>query len=105
MRFILWEMENSADQLAEWFMEAFQQRGFEKNPIVMRIEKAITDGEIRPIDPLHLTLNLLGMCVFPFIASPVLKHILPGFNEKQENFIELRTESIYKLIWESVKIK
>ena len=31
--------------------------------------------KIAHIHPLHYVLNMLGMCVFPFIAAPLLKHI------------------------------
>jgi AcrR family transcriptional regulator len=31
--------------------------------------------KIAPIHPLHYVLNMIGMCVFPFIAAPLLKHI------------------------------
>jgi len=103
MRFILWELDKSADKVAEWFMEAFQKRGFSKNPLVVRIEKAVAEGEIRPTDPGNLTLSLLGMSVFPFLAAPLLEQILPGFDLKNKNYIAKREKAIFELIWEGIK--
>jgi len=103
MRFILWELDKSADQLAEWFKEAFQKRGYSKNPIIMRVEKAVTDGEIQPIDPTNFTISLLGMCVFPFLAAPLLEHILPGFDHRDKNYIAEREKAIFELIWDGIK--
>ena len=31
--------------------------------------------KIAAVHPLHYLMNLIGMCVFPFIASPLLKHV------------------------------
>lgn len=103
MRFILWELENSADELAEWFIEAFKKRGFTSNPVVLRVEKAIAEGEIRPVDPVNFVLSLLGMCVFPFVAAPLLNRILPGFSLSGTTYLLEREESIIDLIWQGVK--
>jgi AcrR family transcriptional regulator len=103
MRFILWELENSADELADWFIEAFQKRGFEGNPVVLRVEKAIAEGEIRPVEPTNFVLSLLGMCVFPFVAAPLLKRILPGFSLNGRSSLDKREKAITDLIWQGIK--
>ena len=103
MRFILWELENSADELASWFFEAFQKRGFSGNPVILRVEKAIKDGEIRAVDPQNFVLNLLGMSVFPFVAAPLLKYIIPGFDLSRPTYLEEREKAILDLIWQGIK--
>lgn len=32
-------------------------------------------GKMQPINPIHFIMNLMGMTVFPFISSPILKEI------------------------------
>lgn len=32
-------------------------------------------GKMQPINPIHLIMNLMGMTIFPFISSPILKEI------------------------------
>lgn len=32
-------------------------------------------GKIAELNPMHFLMNLMGMIVFPFIASPILKHV------------------------------
>jgi AcrR family transcriptional regulator len=46
-----------------------------------QIRQEMEQGKIRKIHPLHYIINMIGMCVFPFIASPILKH-LAGMDEK-----------------------
>src|SRR4030095_2369850 len=62
-----------------------------------QIQQAIKEGKIPPIHPLHFIMNLMGMIVFPFIASPILKNI-GGLN--QEEFIGLmQRRKIYIPLW------
>jgi AcrR family transcriptional regulator len=105
MRFILWELDKSPKEVASWFFEVFEEGGFPGNPIILRIEKAIRDGDIRPIDPTNFVLSLLGMCVFPFVAEPMLKHLLPGFNSDAPNFLKNRTKAIVDLIYLDLRIE
>lgn len=38
-----------------------------------QIRDGIASMEIAPAHPLHYLINMIGMCVFPFIAAPLLK--------------------------------
>lgn len=105
MSFILWELDKSPAEVAQWFIELFQAKGFPGNPIILRIEKAIKDGDIRPIDPTNFVLSLLGMCVFPYVAEPMLIHLLPGFKTSSPNFLKTRTKAIFDLIDSGLRIK
>ena len=105
MRFILWELDKEPHAVASWFLDVFEETGFPGNPILLRVEKAIRDKEIKPVDPKNFVLSLLGMCVFPFVAEPLLKHILPGVNFESRNFSKQRTEAIIDLIYSDIKIK
>jgi AcrR family transcriptional regulator len=105
LRFILWELDKTPQEVASWFFEVFEEGGFPGNPLILRVEKAIQDGEIRPVDPKNFVISLLGMCVFPFIAEPMLKHLLPGFNTEISNFAKDRTEAIMDLIYSDLKVK
>jgi AcrR family transcriptional regulator len=42
------------------------------------------------IHPLHYVINMISMCVFPFIASPLLKHIANVNNREFETLIDER---------------
>lgn len=53
------------------------------------VEREIAAGNIRPIEPLHLMLNMISMCVFPFIGKPVIKGV---FQLKNEQFTQLMHE-------------
>ena len=39
---------------------------------IMQVDHEIKEGLIRPVNPIHLLLNVLGMIIFPFAAFPLL---------------------------------
>ena len=105
MRFILWEITKVQPNLTQYILEVFQEYGFQENPVALRIQQAIDQGEIKSIDPSHFIMSLLGMCVFPVIAAPVMEKILPAADFQQPGFLEQRIATIVDLLWEGIKPK
>ena len=60
-RFILWESENFMENVTDQFSQVFKNRGFQQNPIILRVKKAIADGQIRKLDPNNFALSLISM--------------------------------------------
>jgi AcrR family transcriptional regulator len=46
-----------------------------KSYFFKQISMEMDRKKIARVHPLHYVLNMLGMCVFPFIAAPLLKHV------------------------------
>lgn len=103
MRFILWEIAKIQPNLSQYILEVFREYGFQENPVVLRIQQAIDQGEIRAIDPNHLIMSFLGMCVFPIIAAPVIEKILPNADFQHPEFLEQRIEAIVDVLWDGIK--
>jgi AcrR family transcriptional regulator len=103
LRFILWEITRLQPNLAQYILEVFREHGFQENPVVLRIRQAIDRGEIREIDPTHFIMGLLGMCVFPIMAAPVIEKILPNADFQHPDFLEQRIEAIMDVLWQGIK--
>jgi TetR/AcrR family transcriptional regulator len=41
--------------------------------LTSQVQQEIANGTIKPIHPLHLVMNMFAMCVFPFVAKPMLQ--------------------------------
>lgn len=68
-----------------------------------QIEAEVKKGRIKRISPLQLFLNLLSMCIFPFVAKPMLQRNL-GIDELQfRHLMEMRKKEIPHFIMESIK--
>ena len=78
------------------------------NPmIVLEIfNEEIKKGNIKPIDPKQLIINIVSMCIFPFVAKPVMKGLFFNNNEKEfKIFIEERKKQVTEFIINAISIK
>ena len=103
LRFILWESENQKFLTAQTFHDEFSKRGYQENPILLKIKDAVTNGEIKKTDPVNLLLNILSMCIFPLIAAPMIGKILQNEIIIDEKFLQKRKKEIFKLVWDAIK--
>jgi AcrR family transcriptional regulator len=61
--------------------------------------------KIARVHPLHYVINMIAMCVFPFIAAPLLKH-LAGIDSKQfDALIDERQALVPKWLKATMKVK
>ncbi len=80
--------------------------GLNPQVIVDQIEAAMDRGEIIRMDPRHLALNIISMCVFPFAARPIMSFLL--FKDDQEAlnaFYAERADVIKKFVIDAIVIK
>ncbi|MFN8208524.1 MAG: TetR/AcrR family transcriptional regulator [Bacteroidales bacterium] len=71
-----------------------------------QIREEIRRKAIRPIDPYNLMVNIISMCIFPFLARPVLSQLLfEGKQEAYESFLEERKKHIPDFIMNSIRIQ
>lgn len=45
-----------------------------KSLFFKQLSQDIARNKIADINPLHYVINMIGMCVFPFIAAPIFRH-------------------------------
>ena len=70
--------------------------------LVEQIESEIKKGKIRKLNPDHLLMNMISMCIFPFVGKPLCQRIL-GLNETQfRNLMEERKKEVPKFIIDSI---
>ena len=55
----------------------------------LQIQREADAGRIKPIKPVHLMLNMISMCVFPFIGRPIVSTV---FNVDEAGFSALLEE-------------
>jgi TetR/AcrR family transcriptional regulator len=88
--------------------EAFLKKvlNIRKPPVeafVKQLEKEAKQGIIKRTDPLQLLLNVLSLCIFPFVARPMIQ-LISGKDRSQFNaMMEQRKKDVPKMIIESIK--
>jgi hypothetical protein len=73
--------------------------------IISTIEQAVRDKDIRPISAPQLMLNIMSLCVFPFVGRPIFKKVV-GITDRQfDAMLEARTTEVAEFIIEAIKYR
>lgn len=72
--FIVNELHTNTEQ----FVAEIMQSPVKPDParLIMQLQLEAQTGKIRPVDPFNTVLNVLSMCVFPFIARPLIQQMV-----------------------------
>lgn len=71
--------------------------------LVKQIQEEVEKGAINPIHPVQLILNMIAMCVFPFIGRPMIKAVFKIDNQQFMQLMEERKASVPKFIIDSLR--
>jgi AcrR family transcriptional regulator len=99
--FILTQINQDSDK----FLNKILGKTNQPNPqhLLAQIEQEVEKGTIQPISPVQLLMNLLSMCVFPFIGKPMMMHKI-GLDELQfRRLMEQRKQEIPRFIINAIK--
>jgi TetR/AcrR family transcriptional regulator len=98
--FVLYEANKQPEILVK------KMFGAKKPPIHLfakQVEEEIKKGIIKPVNPLQLFLNMLSMCIFPFMAKPMFEQAV-GISKKQfDVLIDERKKLVPEFIIASIK--
>ena len=95
--FVLNEINKNPDAFAE------KMFGGKSSPFpVQKLFKLVNDEvekkNIRPIAPEHFLINMISLCIFPFLAKPLLQRVM-SFNESEfENILDQRKKEVLEFI-------
>ncbi|WP_299576560.1 TetR/AcrR family transcriptional regulator [uncultured Sunxiuqinia sp.] len=86
------------------FFKLVMKHGFKLEPIFQVMQEAMDRGELIRMKPEHLVVNVVGLCVFPFAAKPVISFV--AFNEDPEAtqaFFEERREEVKQFVIRAIQ--
>ncbi len=98
--FILHEISHRPDNLAKLITKLNIDVSF----ILKQIEEEIEKGNIKPIDPQQLLINVISLCVFPVVAKPMISSIvLNGDDDAYNKLLQDRKLHIADFVINSIK--
>lgn len=104
--FILSEVNRNPNGIPNLMMNVVNSLGFNVvETFIKMVDDEVKKGTIKPIDARQLFVNILSLCIFPFIGKPIIMKI--GFNDDEilyKRFIEDRKTEISKFVINSIKI-
>jgi AcrR family transcriptional regulator len=90
-QFVIHELNRKPERI----VELMQNSSFDKQKLFNLIQQAVENGTIRPIQPVHLITNIIALCIFPFVARPIITgFLLDGDRAKYKQYIEERPDEV-----------
>ncbi len=72
--------------------------------VLAQLQQAIKDKKVKAIEPIQLMLNIVSLCVFPFLARPMVQ-TMTGMKMSDFNLLmEQRKKVVPTLIINSIKV-
>ncbi len=70
------------------------------------VEQEIKKGNIISVDPEQLIVNIIGLCIFPFVAKPILMGVIFKNDKKRyREFLESRKKEVAQFIISAIRKK
>jgi AcrR family transcriptional regulator len=90
-QFVIHELNRKPERI----VELMQNSSFDKQNLFDLIRQAVDNGIIRPIQPVHLITNIIALCIFPFVAKPIITgFLLDGDKAKYKQYIDERPDEV-----------
>jgi TetR/AcrR family transcriptional regulator len=98
--FVMQELSKNPDKLADLIREA----GINPEIMIGKIRQTLDKENVVMDDPRHFMVNLLGLCIFPFAARPLIQRMI--FNNDEDaynNFLHERKKEVPRLILNAIR--
>lgn len=77
--FVVNEINNQPD---EFFKKIWGGKKPDVTVLIKQLEAAVKENKIKAVSPAQLIINIMSLCVFPFMAKPMFQRVI-GINDKQ----------------------
>ena len=69
-----------------------------------QIDEEASRGLIRNLKAEHLLVNILGLCIFPYLAKPIIQNVFNMKEEKYQAYLESRQTEIIDFVIKSISV-
>jgi TetR/AcrR family transcriptional regulator len=99
--FVLSEMHRNPDEFFNNFVHPDMVDNIRN--IGQQFYEAVKQGTIRPIDPRQLMVNVMSLCVFPFIARPMLQRLMQIPDADYQLMLEKRKQEVSRFVIQAIQ--
>ena len=98
--FVIHEM----NQHPKRFREFMEEKDMEiPSSFVEQVLEAVHKGRIQPVTPAQLLVNIISLCVFPFLAQNMVMAVMQMDEEQFDEFIEHRHKELPTFILNAIR--
>ena len=103
--FVLHELNRHPARLVNTMREAIGDNRYKFfDAFQSQIDIEVKKGNIKPVKIEHLVVNLIGLCIFPYVAKPIMKGLFFEDNNKLYNqFLDERKKHVAEFIIDALK--
>lgn len=88
----------------ERFFETILPKDLPKPDVFFaQIEEEVKKGNLRPVKPQHVLMNIVSMCVFPFVAKPMIRIVMGLSLEEMNQLLAERKEEVTRFVLHALK--
>ncbi len=98
--FVISEMNKHPDRFIENILPKELPR---PSLFFQQIHDEVAAGRIRPIKPQHLLVNMVSLCIFPFVAKPMMRIVIGMNAQEMRTFLEEREGEVFQFIMASLR--
>jgi len=93
---------NTLNTNPDSFLKYIKKSGLNPRLLQKQIDDEAARGMIRPIKAEHLMVNIIAMCIFPFVARPIVQNIFDMNNDEYQAYLESRQTEIVDFVLKSI---
>jgi TetR/AcrR family transcriptional regulator len=86
------------------FLKYIKKSGLNPGKLQEQLDIEATHGLIRNIRAEHLMVNIIAMCIFPFVARPVIQSVFVMGNKDYNAYLEARETEIVDFVLKSLTV-
>ena len=86
-------------------VQIMQSAGINPKVFIDQFKMEINRGNIREMDPRHLIINIISLCIFPIIAQPLAQRLFFGNSDRDyQQFLGERKQVVTDFIINSIRM-
>jgi len=102
--FVLNEFLTNQDRLNKFHSLAIPAIKTVIDKLKIELDCAVKEGEIAPIDPVHLLLDIVSLNVFGFVALPIIRGVAKSIGKDYNSLLEERKTENVKVILKRLQV-
>lgn len=96
--FMIMELRRNPHEIISFVFSEWTTIDF--SAIKAQMDKEVAEGKIRKFDISQMVLNIIGLCVFPYICKPIMQDVFKALGNKEtfDHFMDERKKIIKEMI-------
>ena len=95
---------NTLNTNPDIFLKYIRRSGLNPKLLQKQIDEEVNQGIIRMIRAEHLLVNIIAMCIFPFVARPVVQNIFDMTDDEYQLYLDSRHTEIVDFVLKSISV-